>query len=78
MSDLEDLPRETGAERSGQSCPTCGTELPAITTAYGSVTPGACGHCAAGQVDSSQLEQQVAASQCDVEIEDDDPDEVED
>lgn len=57
----EPLPRETGSEKSGVSCPACGNPLPLVTTAYGSTHAGACAHCEAGTA-SSQLEAQKAAA----------------
>lgn len=45
MSDVTALPRETGSDKSELTCTTCGTELPSVTTAYGSTTAGACPNC---------------------------------
>ena len=52
------LPRETGSEKSGAECPSCGTELPVVETAYRSQVTGACPNCTAGE----QLEAQKAAA----------------
>lgn len=73
----EELPRETGAERSGTNCPACGEELPAVTTAYGSVVPGACQSCP-GPEGVSQLEQQRAAASVESPDEDEADDELDD
>lgn len=53
-----DLPRETGSEKSGAECPTCGAELPVVATPYGSQVKGACPNCTTGD----QLEAQTAAA----------------
>ena len=45
MSDVTSLPRETGSDKSGATCATCGTDLPTVRTAYGSATAGACPNC---------------------------------
>ena len=45
MSDVTALPRETGSDKSGATCATCGTDLPTVRTAYGSATAGACPNC---------------------------------
>lgn len=62
MSDLTALPRETGNEKS-TPCPTCGKDLPSVTTAYGSTVAGACPDCVGG----AQLEAQKAAADGDAE-----------
>lgn len=46
----EPLPRETGNEKSGETCPNCGTELPTTETSYGSVITGACPKCSKDQI----------------------------
>jgi ribosome-binding protein aMBF1 (putative translation factor) len=53
------LPRETGSEKSGRDCETCGTELPSVTTVYGSSVVGVCPKCDKG---SDQLKAQRAAA----------------
>lgn len=58
----EPLPRETGSQKSGTSCPVCGSALPLVTSAYGSTHAGACASCEAGGA-SSQLEAQKAAAE---------------
>jgi hypothetical protein len=55
-------PRETGTEKSGLTCPRCATELPAITSTYGSVVSGACPVCWPEQA-PTQLAAQKAAAQ---------------
>lgn len=47
---VEDLPRETGSAKSGKDCPTCGQELPADETSYGSIIVGACPKCSKDQL----------------------------
>lgn len=51
MSDTSDLPRETGSAKSGQTCPTCGADLPATTSGYGSVSAGPCPNCTGESLD---------------------------
>lgn len=53
------MPRETGSEKSGRDCPECGTDLPAVTTVYGSTVVGICPKCNKG---SDQLKAQRAAA----------------
>ena len=60
MTDLS-LPRETGVEKSTQSCPVCGGPVPTVTSAYGSTSPGACPTCWPAAA-STQLEAQQAAA----------------
>ena len=60
MTDLS-LPRETGSEKSGLQCPVCGGPVPAVTSAYGSISPGACPVCWPA-VAPTQLAAQVAAA----------------
>lgn len=55
--DEEPLPRETGSEKAAE-CPVCGTEVPAVETAYGSVVRGACPKCSGDE----QLTAQKAAA----------------
>jgi Zn-finger nucleic acid-binding protein len=43
--DVTALPRETGSDKSHSTCPGCGADLPAVTTATGSVTAGRCPKC---------------------------------
>lgn len=57
VNDEEPLPRETGSEKAAE-CPSCGTEVPAVETAYGSVARGACPKCSDGE----QLDAQKAAA----------------
>lgn len=57
MSD-QDLPAETAVEKSGDTCPNCGTELPSVVTAYGSHIKGVCPKCEKG---SDLLKAQKAA-----------------
>lgn len=50
MSDTDQLPRETGAEKSGGICPTCGSEMNRTSeTVYGSYV-GECPSCDAEPV----------------------------
>jgi hypothetical protein len=60
MTDLS-LPRETGSEKSDLQCPVCGGLVPAVTSAYGSISPGACPVCWPAAA-PSQLAAQVAAA----------------
>jgi hypothetical protein len=60
MTDLS-LPRETGVEKSSQSCPTCGGSVPTVTSPYGSTSVGACPTCWPASA-SSQLEAQQTAA----------------
>jgi hypothetical protein len=53
----EALPRETGVEKSGASCPNCGGEIPSVTSSYGSIVKGACPECS-----KDDLEAQRAAA----------------
>ena len=46
MSDVTTLPRETGSDKSGATCPTCGADLPSVRNPRtGSVSAGACPNC---------------------------------
>jgi hypothetical protein len=45
VSDVTALPRETGSDKSGATCFTCGTDLPTVRTRTGSITAGACPNC---------------------------------
>lgn len=57
---IEDqLPRETGSEKSDRECAKCGTDLPLVTTVYGSSVVGICPKCNRG---SDQLKAQKAAA----------------
>jgi hypothetical protein len=60
MTDLS-LPHETGSEKSGTLCPICGALTPSVTSAYGSISPGACPTCWPAAA-PSQLAAQVAAA----------------
>jgi len=60
MADLS-LPRETGSEKSDLQCPVCGGLVPAVTSAYGSISPGACPTCWPAAA-PTQLEAQQAAA----------------
>jgi len=60
MTDLS-LPRETGSEKSDLECPVCGGLVPAVTSAYGSISPGACPVCWPAAA-PTQLAAQVAAA----------------
>jgi RecA/RadA recombinase len=60
MTDLS-LPRETGSEKSDLECPICGGLVPAVTSAYGSISPGACPVCWPAAA-PTQLAAQVAAA----------------
>lgn len=60
MADLS-LPRETGSEKSDLKCPICEGLVPAVTSAYGSISPGACPTCWPAAA-PSQLAAQVAAA----------------
>lgn len=60
MADLS-LPRETGSEKSDLQCQICGGLVPAVTSAYGSTSPGACPVCWPAAA-PSQLEAQQAAA----------------
>lgn len=53
------MPRETGSEKSGRDCEKCGTDLPLVTTVYGSSVVGVCPKCNKG---SDQLKAQRAAA----------------
>lgn len=59
--DVTNLPRETGNEKSSATCPTCGEQLPVVSTPYGSTVAGACPNCVGG----AQLEAQKAAAEGD-------------
>jgi len=63
MVDMNELaqPRETGSEKSGFTCKLCGAQLPAVTSIYGSVSPGACPSCWPA-VAPTQLAAQKAAA----------------
>lgn len=54
-------PRETGSEKSGDLCDKCGTDVPLLTSVYGSTTPGVCPSCWP-DASPTQLEAQVAAA----------------
>jgi len=56
------MARETGSQKSGQTCPLCGTPTPAITSLSGSVAAGACSTCWPQRA-PSQLAAQLAAAQ---------------
>ena len=60
MTDLS-LPRETGSEKSDLHCPICKGLVPAVTSAYGSISPGACPVCWPAEA-PTQLAAQVAAA----------------
>lgn len=60
MNDLSQ-PRETGSQKSGLACKLCGTDLPAVTSTYGSTSPGACPSCWPA-VAPTQLAAQKAAA----------------
>jgi hypothetical protein len=60
MADLS-LPRETGSEKFGTLCPVCGALTPSVTSAYGSISPGACPTCWPAAA-PSQLAAQVATA----------------
>lgn len=61
MSDNTKLPRQTGSEKVDAECATCGKELPAVTTEYGSVVRGVCPKCEA-LTEDGQLKAQKAAA----------------
>jgi ssDNA-binding Zn-finger/Zn-ribbon topoisomerase 1 len=50
------LPRETGAEKAGRTCPNCGTQMQVTETSYGSLV-AVCPKCS----DQSQLAPQTAS-----------------
>lgn len=60
MTDLS-LPRETGSEKSALTCPTCGGLRPAVSSAYGSISPGACPSCWPAVAPTQLAAQQAAA-----------------
>jgi len=60
MTDLS-LPRETGSEKSDLHCPICKGLVPAVTSPYGSISPGACPVCWPAEA-PTQLAAQVAAA----------------
>jgi hypothetical protein len=60
MADLS-LPRETGSEKSDLRCQNCGDLVPAVTSPYGSTSPGACPVCWPAAA-PSQLAAQLAAA----------------
>ena len=45
MTNPLSYPRETGSEKANVDCPICGQAVPAVTSAYGSVSVGACVLC---------------------------------
>jgi hypothetical protein len=60
MTDLS-LPRETGSEKYGTLCRLCGGLVPSVTSAYGSISPGACPSCWPAAA-PTQLAAQLAAA----------------
>jgi hypothetical protein len=62
MADLS-LPRETGSEKSELECPICGGLVPAVTSAYGSTSPGACPVCWPAAAPTQLQAQQAAANE---------------
>jgi hypothetical protein len=62
MADLS-LPRETGSEKSDLSCPICGGLVPTVTSAYGSISPGACPVCWPAAAPTQLAAQQAAANE---------------
>ena len=56
------MPRETGTEKSGLTCSVCGSSVPAVTSSYGSISPGACTNCWPTDA-PTQLAAQTAAAE---------------
>jgi Zn-finger nucleic acid-binding protein len=54
VSEVTELPRETGSDKSGSTCPTCGTDLPTVRTAYGSETAGPCPNCTGESLEEAE------------------------
>lgn len=55
MSDETPLPRETGSDKSGTTCFTCGTDLPSVSSPFGSVSAGSCPKCSKGSLREAEL-----------------------
>lgn len=45
MTEPTALPRETGAEKAPQTCPSCGAEVEAIEAPYGGISGANCSKC---------------------------------